>query len=97
MAANATPVNQWQSKNPLWFIVPFVASVVVLFSGHPGWAILLYIVSLVAAAVAHPDMPFKRTAVCVIIAVPVLTVLFVILFLLAFGEQVVEYDPTLVQ
>ncbi|WP_145942631.1 hypothetical protein [Corynebacterium glyciniphilum] len=87
MDSSATPANQRQSKNPLWFIVPFVASIVVLFSGHPGWAILLYIVSLVAAAVAHPDMPFKRTAVCVIIAIPALFSLFVLLFLMSAGVQ----------
>lgn len=54
-------------------------------------------VSLIAASVAHPDMPFKRTVVCVLIAVPVLAVFFVIFFLMAFGEQVVEYEPTLGQ
>ncbi|MGP5929731.1 hypothetical protein [Corynebacterium glyciniphilum] len=87
MSSEPAPAIQWQSKNPLWFIVPFVASIVVLFSGHPGWAILLYIVSLVAAAVAHPDMPFKRTAVCVIIAIPLLFGLFVLLFLTPAGVQ----------
>ncbi|WP_312978551.1 hypothetical protein [Corynebacterium sp.] len=65
-------------EEPLWFIAPFVASIVVLFSGHPGWALVLHAVTLVAAAVAHPDMPFKRTAVGVIIAAPIATVLLVL-------------------
>ena len=82
MTANVTPVNQWQSKNPLWFCVPFIASIVALITGHGWWALVLYVVSLIAASVAHPDMPFKRTSVWVIVAVPVLAVLFVLVMLM---------------
>lgn len=93
MTANATPVNQWQSKNPLWFCVPFIASIVALFTGHGWWALGLYFVSLIAASVAHPEMPFKRTVVCLIIAVPVLAALFVIIVLMASGAEFgVEVD-----
>ncbi|MDN5682456.1 hypothetical protein [Corynebacterium glyciniphilum] len=71
-------MSQQQSKNPLWFIAPFVVSIVVLFSGDPGWALVLHAVALVAAAVAHSDLPFKRTAVGVIIAAPIAAVLLVL-------------------
>jgi hypothetical protein len=83
MSSTSSGPRQWQSKNPLWFIVPTVASVAVLLAGHPGWALLLYIASLAAAVVAHPETPYKRTAVVVLIAVPVLAVLVVGLFLVA--------------
>lgn len=83
MTASATPVNQWQSKNPLWFCVPFIASIIAVFTGHGWWALGLYLVSLLAASVAHPEMPFKRTAVCVIIAVPIVAVLFILTMLMA--------------
>lgn len=62
ITSDATPVSQRQSKNPLWFIAPFVVSIVVLLFGHPGWALVLYAVALAAAAVTHPDLPSKRTA-----------------------------------
>lgn len=81
MSTTATRARHWQSKNPLWFIVPFVASVVALIAGQPGWALLLYIVSLVAAGVAHPDMRFKWVTVGVLVAVPVLATLIVTLSL----------------
>lgn len=32
--SDATPVSQRQSKNPLWFCVPFIARIVALFYGH---------------------------------------------------------------
>ncbi|HIW90591.1 MAG TPA: hypothetical protein H9870_02870 [Candidatus Corynebacterium avicola] len=92
MTYDVTPVNQWQSKNPLWFCVPFIASLVALFTGHGWWALGLYLVSLLAASVAHPDMRFKRTVVWTIIALPVVAVVFVIVFLMAFGDQVVEVN-----
>ncbi|MGN0097281.1 MAG: hypothetical protein ACI38U_14610 [Corynebacterium sp.] len=90
MMANATPVNQWQSKNPLWFCVPFIASIVALFTGHGWWALGLYVLSLIAASVAHPDTPFKRTVLCVLIALPVLFGLFVLLALMSYGEPSIE-------
>jgi hypothetical protein len=92
MTSTATPVNQWQSKNPSWFGVPFIASIVALATGHGWWAIGLYLVSLLAASVAHPDMPFKRTAIYTIIAVPILTALFVLVMLMT-GTWEVEYGP----
>lgn len=87
MSSTASAPRPWQSGNPLWFIVPAVASVVVLLAGHPGWALLLYIASLAAAVVAHPETPYKWTAVVVLSAVPVLAVLVVVLFLTAFRME----------
>lgn len=72
--------------------MPFIASFVALFTGHGWWALGLYLMSLLAASVAHPDMRFKRTVVWVIIALPVVAAVSIIVFLLAFGDEVVEVN-----